>query len=78
MDQINYKRVAELFGQGTTGNAIECNFRKIRTAAKAIKSEVENNSTGNGGPVSAPVTPRKPKTPKKDPTSGMAMVLLRN
>lgn len=64
--QINYKRIAQLFGQGTTGNAIDCNFRKYRAAAKRIKEELD---TGITQPP-PPTTPRKPKTPKKDALSG--------
>ncbi|KIW09590.1 uncharacterized protein PV09_00461 [Verruconis gallopava] len=63
--KINYKRIAQLFGRGTTGNAIDCNFRKIRAAAKEIKKEFESGVTQ----PAPPTTPRKPKTPKKEPLS---------
>jgi len=72
--KINYRRIAELFGQGTTANSIECNFRKIKQASKQVREEWQIN--GGQAPsvptsASAPATPKKPKTPKKDGLNGI-------
>ena len=67
--KLNWNRIAELFGQGTTGNAIECNFRKIRAASKGIKQEWEARNAGGAPPT--PTQAAAPKTPKTPADEGI-------
>jgi len=60
--KVDYKRIAALFGDGATYNAVECNFRKIRAqAAKLAADSADDNNS-----LTPATTPRKNKMPKKE------------
>ena len=77
LSQLDYRKIATMYGQGATYDSIEGRFRIIRKEAAAMKAEIEsgarptapprnaNASTGGSGPT----TPKKSKTAiKKDKT----------
>ncbi|KAK4569718.1 hypothetical protein LTR86_002686 [Recurvomyces mirabilis] len=61
---------------GTTYNTFENKFRQIKKQANELRAAVDNGETGDAPTAartkSLPSTPRKPKTPKKDPLSSVA------
>lgn len=71
MSQIDLKQTAAYFG--TTYDTLENRFRKIKKEATTLKDEIDNGErsgvTTPSRTKSASSTPRKPKTPKKDPLS---------
>ncbi|SMR59766.1 unnamed protein product [Zymoseptoria tritici ST99CH_3D1] len=64
--KIDYRAAALHFG--CTYDTLENRFRKTKKLALELKGEVERGERDAtaGGRKSAPATPRKPKTPKKD------------
>ena len=56
---------------GTTYDTLENRFRKLKKEADTLKSEVDSGQRGEiatpSRTKSAPATPRKPKSPKKEP-----------
>jgi len=60
---------------GCTYDTLENRFRNIKKLAITLKQEIDSGERGEvvapARAKSAPNTPRKPKTPKKDPLSGM-------
>ncbi|GAB7362081.1 hypothetical protein MBLNU230_g2115t1 [Neophaeotheca triangularis] len=69
----NLKLVAQYYG--TTYNTLENKFRGIKKLGEELKEEVDSGQRGEISPIrkkSAPSTPRKPKTPKKDPLASVA------
>ena len=73
MIQLDYRRIATYYGEGTTYDAIEGQFRKIRAEAAKMKSEVESGVApqapprGNSGVKSECSTPRKSRKPRTSP-----------
>lgn len=59
--QLNYKKIADMFGEGATYDAIEGRFRIIRKEAEKLKAEIE---TGERGPAPARGTGEK-RSPRK-------------
>ena len=59
---------------GCTYDTLENRFRNIKKLAITLKQEIDSGERGEvvapPRAKSAPNTPRKPKTPKKDPLSG--------
>jgi len=59
---------------GCTYDTLENRFRAIKKLAITLKQEIDSGERGEvvapAPTKSAPNTPRKPKTPKKDPLSG--------
>ncbi|EMC97331.1 hypothetical protein BAUCODRAFT_23648 [Baudoinia panamericana UAMH 10762] len=72
--QIDLKVTATYYG--TTYDTLENRFRKLKKDAAELKKEVESGQRGEvavpARTKSAPTTPRKPKTPKKDALSAVA------
>jgi hypothetical protein len=68
---MDYRSIALHFG--CTYDTIENRLRKTKKLAAEIKGEVERGERDDtsGGRKSAPATPRKPKTPKKDALASM-------
>lgn len=65
--KLNYKRIADYYGDGATYDAIEGRFRLIKKQAAKLKDEVEGGrpiAPPRGSNKSADTTPRKPKTPR--------------
>ena len=62
--QLDYKRVAQLYGHGATYNSIECRFRPIRKLGEKLRDEAPLAQNGAGTAPST--TSRKPRAPKKD------------
>ena len=67
--QLDLGSIAKYYG--TTYHTLENRFRKTRKDAKVLEAEVNSGERGDEGTPtrtkSAPATPRKAKTPKKDP-----------
>ncbi|KAK1091062.1 hypothetical protein LTR48_007063 [Friedmanniomyces endolithicus] len=61
---------------GCTYDTLENRFRAIKKLAITLKQEIDSGERGEvvapARTKSAPNTPRKPKTPKKDPLSAVA------
>ncbi|KAK0251483.1 hypothetical protein B0A54_15514 [Friedmanniomyces endolithicus] len=61
---------------GCTYDTLENRFRNIKKLAITLKQEIDSGERGEvvapARAKSAPNTPRKPKTPKKDPLSAVA------
>ncbi|TKA67838.1 hypothetical protein B0A55_09130 [Friedmanniomyces simplex] len=72
--KLDLKAMATAYG--CTYDTLENRFRKIKKLAATLKEEVDNGERGDiAVPArikSAPSTPRKPKTPRKDPLSAVA------
>lgn len=77
LSQLDYRKIATMYGQGATYDSIEGRFRIIRREAAAMKAEIESGArpaapprnANAGGSSSGPVTPKKPKTAiKKEKT----------
>lgn len=75
--QLDYRKIATMYGQGATYDSIEGRFRIIRKEAAAMKAEIESGArpaapprnTNAGGGNSGTTTPKKPRTAtKKDKT----------
>ncbi|KAI9652400.1 MAG: hypothetical protein M1831_006809 [Alyxoria varia] len=64
--KLNYKKIADMFGEGATYDAIEGRFRIIKREAQKLKGEIDEGrrelAPNRGG--KAQVTPRKPRTPQ--------------
>ncbi|MCJ1426392.1 hypothetical protein MMC29_004295 [Sticta canariensis] len=67
--KLNYSKIAEIFGQGATYNAIEGHFRKIRKEAVQLLEEQPS------GVAPVPKTPRKARVPKKGKAEAGLVVL---
>lgn len=69
--QLDLKAMATIYG--CTYDTLENRFRKIKKLAVTLKEEANSGERDEIVPEartkSAPSTPRKPKTPKKDPLS---------
>ena len=69
--QLDLKTAARYYG--TTYDTFENKFRQIKKQANELKAAVDSGEAGEvptpARTKSAPSTPRKPKTPKKDPLS---------
>ncbi|KAK5733931.1 hypothetical protein LTR17_009338 [Elasticomyces elasticus] len=72
--KVDLKATATAYG--CTYDTLENRFRKLKKLAATLKEEVDNGERGDvavpARVKSAPATPRKPKTPKKDPMSAVA------
>ncbi|KAK4961006.1 hypothetical protein LTR10_001495 [Elasticomyces elasticus] len=72
--KVDLKATATAYG--CTYDTLENRFRKLKKLAATLKEEVDNGERGDvavpARVKSAPVTPRKPKTLKKDPLSAVA------
>lgn len=54
--QLNYNRIAALFGQGTTYHAIEGQFRSVRKEAQQLKEDLENGTVDGSGSADTATT----------------------
>ena len=63
----NYRRIASMFGQGATYDAIEGRFRKIKAEGDKLRREVENGERPEAPPRGAGSAN---STPKKRRASG--------
>lgn len=73
--KLNYKKIADYYGEGATYDAIEGRFRIIRKDAEKLKAELDNGErepAPNRGTKSANSTPRKPR-PSKDGSSSASL-----
>ncbi|KAK3673548.1 hypothetical protein LTR78_006452 [Recurvomyces mirabilis] len=72
--KINLSEAAKYYG--TTYNTFENKFRHIKKQANELKAAADNGETGDvptpTRTKSVPSTPRKPKTPRKDPLSSVS------
>ncbi|KAK3717746.1 hypothetical protein LTR37_005517 [Vermiconidia calcicola] len=72
--KIDLRAVATYYG--TTYDTLENRFRKLKKDAADLKTEVDGGDRGEvavpSRTKSAPTTPRKPKTPKKEPLETVA------
>ena len=62
--QLDYKRVSQLFGHGTTYNSIECRFRPVRKLGEKLRNEFPLAQNGSGAAQSTTI--RKPRAPRRD------------
>ena len=77
LSQLDYRKIATMYGQGATYDSIEGRFRIIRKEAAAMKAEIESGArpsapprnSNAGGSNAGPTTPKKAKTAiKKEKT----------
>ena len=77
LSQLDYRKIATMYGQGATYDSIEGRFRIIRKEAAAMKAEIESGArpaapprnANAGGSNAGPNTPKKAKTAiKKEKT----------
>jgi len=69
--QLDYRKIATMYGNGATYDSIEGRFRIIKKEAAQLKSEIDSGARPEapmrGANPSATSTPKKPKTTNTTP-----------
>lgn len=65
IQQLDYKEIARMYGEGATYNTIEHKFRAFRKEAEALREEADKTSANDAGP-SGPAGASSP--PSRDET----------
>lgn len=65
--KLNYTKIATMYGQGATYDAIEGHFRKIRKEATQLREEYDARAAG--APFSSTPVPEVPRKPRAKRTS---------